>query len=211
MRLSLLIFAGVLSLSCSKKIVFRASSLVARTISWPITDFKQYFSSPDIPVSVVSKNPGIRRIEKIGDPNGCLYRGHLKPIEFPWTRITSSIDYEVDFVEGQYLSIRCNEKGFHHEFEGPMAGVLSSLDLSITGSGNFSIADSSNSFMADAQVSISFPVPDFLPNVVVNAIEDTGSSVIQNQIEGDLADLLDRVIVSSLITHREIGEMSSPQ
>jgi hypothetical protein len=192
-----LLLAGVIPHDDSKRIVFSAANRVAREIFAPIDDFRRYFSSPDIPVRLVQQNPGVRSLECIHGVSGSSYRARLQPIEFPWTKITSTIDYDVDFAKGRFLSVDCHEGGYRHEFEGPMAGILSGLELSVTGHGNFTLMEDNNTIVAEADIQVAFPVPSIIPDPVIRAIERTGSQVIENQMEGDLGDILDRIIRSS--------------
>lgn len=62
-----------------------------------------------------------------------MYKGYLRPLEFPWTKIYSTIEYDVNFLPGEKIAIDCQQEKIKQKFEGPkiLIDAISSLKYGI--------------------------------------------------------------------------------
>ena len=113
------------------------------------------------------------RIEPITET---LYRAYLTPVAFPWTTITCTLDYDINYNKGKSLSVNCREDAITQIFEGPKVVVdaLSSVKLNAAGCGNFYINEPLKSFSVGVTVKVAIPVPDFYPDFMLKSMESTG-------------------------------------
>lgn len=104
------------------------------------------------------------------------HRGFLKPIKFPLTTIKCSIDYDLNFIKGKSLAVDCREDAVSQTFEGSdaLVNAMSSLKLLVAGSAKFYINEPLESFSVGVSALVSFPVPDYYPDILLKSMESAG-------------------------------------
>lgn len=116
---------------------------------------------------------GVKTIQVLSDTS---HRALLKPVVFPWTTITCTIDYDLNYIKGKSLTVDCREDAITQIFEGPklLVDALSSVKLSAAGTGNFYINEPMQSFSVGVTVRVAIPIPDYYPDFLLRTMESTG-------------------------------------
>jgi hypothetical protein len=115
-------------------------------------------------------------VEQVSDKS---YKSYIRPIKFPWAKIISTIEYDVELIKGERLNIICGEDAIKQRFEGPklITDAIKSLKMSISGSGTFYIDTSEKSFYSSLSLQISFPMPNMYPDFLLKVMEKTGKKI----------------------------------
>lgn len=110
---------------------------------------------------------------------GASYRGLLKPIQFPWTTIKCSIDYDTEFQRGERLTVNCHEDAVSQAFEGSdlFVNAMSKLKVIVAGSAEFYIDEFSDKFSVGVSTRVSFPVPDYFPDALLKSMQKAGKTL----------------------------------
>lgn len=109
---------------------------------------------------------------------GSRHRGLLKPIQFPWTTIKCSIDYDTEFHRGERLTVNCHEDAVSQAFEGSdlFVNAMSKLKVIVAGSADFYIDEPSDMFSVGVSTRVSFPVPDYFPDALLKSMQKAGKT-----------------------------------
>ena len=83
------------------------------------------------------------------------------------------------------MAVTCREDAVTQIFEGSKAFVdaMSSLKLLVAGSADFYIDEPSSSFCVGVAACVSFPVPDYYPDVILKSMQAAGERVYFSSIK----------------------------
>lgn len=138
MRIELFGLFGLIVLpkiTTSKIAIFHAKKFISNEVGDYGESFEKWLSlSDDVPTILFAMNPGVLNIECV---EGNRYRGYLKPLQFPFGTVISTIEYVVAFDKGRRIAVSCDEAAIKQTFEGLFKNTANAMNIAVIGSGEF--------------------------------------------------------------------------